>query len=84
MITVLRNFVSIYSTCLVLYALLSWFPGGYQSKFGQFLTRICDPYLKIFDRFNLSIGGISFNIVVALFVLQFIERILIRILFVGL
>ncbi|QCA29611.1 YggT family protein [Vagococcus xieshaowenii] len=72
--------VSIYTTCLVLYALISWFPGGYQSKFGQFLTKLCDPYLRFFDRFNLSFGGVSFNIVVAIFVLQIIERVLLRIL----
>lgn len=54
----------------MIYALLSWFPGGYQSTFGRFLSKVCEPYLSLFDRVNLSIGGIDFTIAVAVIVLQ--------------
>lgn len=54
----------------MIYALLSWFPGGYQSAFGRFLSKVCEPYLSLFDRVNLSIGGIDFTIAVAVIVLQ--------------
>ena len=54
----------------MIYALLSWFPGGYQSAFGRFLSKVCEPYLGLFDRVNLSIGGIDFTIAVAVIVLQ--------------
>ncbi|HCS98851.1 MAG TPA: YggT family protein, partial [Enterococcus faecalis] len=33
-----------YSGLLVIYALLSWFPGAYDSAFGRLLSRICEPY----------------------------------------
>ncbi|WP_430609848.1 YggT family protein [Enterococcus sp. DIV0876] len=62
--------VYLYTILLVIYALLSWFPGGYQSAFGRFLSKVCEPYLSLFDRVNLSIGGIDFTIAVAVIVLQ--------------
>ncbi|WP_179190032.1 YggT family protein [Candidatus Enterococcus testudinis] len=62
--------VYLYTILLVIYALLSWFPGGYQSTFGRFLSKVCEPYLSLFDRVNLSIGGIDFTIAVAVIVLQ--------------
>ncbi|MCJ0553543.1 YggT family protein, partial [Enterococcus cecorum] len=62
--------VYLYTTLLVIYALLSWFPGGYQSKFGQLLSKICEPYLSIFDRVKLQFGPVDFTILFAVLVLQ--------------
>lgn len=55
---------------LFLYALLSWFPGAYQTSFGKFLARICEPYLEMFRKWNLSIGSMDFTIIVAVVVLK--------------
>lgn len=75
-------FVEIYSAALIVYALLSWFPGAYDSAIGKFLSRICDPYLKFFERLNLNFGGISFSIMAALLTLYigqaFIVKLLIK------
>ncbi|WP_083378592.1 YggT family protein [Enterococcus timonensis] len=68
--------VNIYSIALVIYALLSWFPGGYGSALGRFLTRICEPYLSIFRKLPLQFAGLDFSIIVALFGLQLLTRIL--------
>lgn len=54
----------------MIYALLSWFPGGYQSAIGRFLSKICEPYLSLFDRLNLTIGPIDLTIAVAIIVLN--------------
>ena len=62
--------VSLYSFVLMAYALMSWFPGAYESKIGQFIIKISRPYLSLFDRFNLSFGPIDFTIIVAIFVLN--------------
>lgn len=62
--------VNIYSGLLIIYALLSWFPGAYESKLGRLLSRICEPYLSLFDRFNLNFGMVSFNIMFAIIVLN--------------
>ena len=72
--------VYLYTTLLVIYALLSWFPGGYQSKFGQLLSKICEPYLSIFDRVKLQFGSVDFTILFAVLVLQLASQALIRIL----
>ncbi|XBG78678.1 YggT family protein [Enterococcus cecorum] len=72
--------VYLYTTLLVIYALLSWFPGGYQSKFSQLLSKICEPYLSIFDRVKLQFGPVDFTILFAVLVLQLASQALIRIL----
>jgi YggT family protein len=59
---------------LVVYALLSWFPGGYQSPLGRILARICEPYLSIFDRWNLHFGPVDFTIMAAILLLNFASR----------
>lgn len=54
----------------MIYALLSWFPGAYDSAFGRLLSRICEPYLSLFDRLNLSIVMVGFNVMVGIIVLN--------------
>lgn len=66
----LNDAVYFYSVLLMIYALLSWFPGGYQSAIGRFLRKICEPYLSLFDRLNLTIGPIDLTIAVAIIVLN--------------
>lgn len=73
--------VYIYTVLLVVYALLSWFPGGYQSSFGKFLSKICEPYLSLFDHLNLSFGPVNFNIAFAIIVLQLATQALNKLLF---
>lgn len=68
---ILQDVLQVYTTVLVVYALLSWFPGAYQTSLGRFLAKICEPYLKLFDRFRFQIGPMDFTILVALLVLQF-------------
>ncbi|OJF96517.1 hypothetical protein AX762_05255 [Alkalibacterium sp. 20] len=65
--------INLYRIALVVYFLLSWMPGGYQSKLGQILIRICEPYVGIFRQFVPSIGMISLAGIVAFFALNFIE-----------
>ncbi|QIL46949.1 YggT family protein [Vagococcus coleopterorum] len=72
--------VEIYSAALIVYALLSWFPGAYDSAIGRFLSKICDPYIQIFERLNLNFGGISFSIMVALFALYFGQAVIVKLL----
>nr|WP_156956024.1 YggT family protein [Carnobacterium pleistocenium] len=68
--TVLSRGLDIYSTLIIVYILMSWFPGAYQSKFGQILSTICEPYLNFFRRFIPPIGMINFSGIVALIVLN--------------
>jgi len=73
LLTIISDLFNIYSFLIVAYCLLSWFPGAYNTKLGQLLIKICQPYLRLFD-FIPPIAGISFAPLVALIVLQFVER----------
>ena len=79
-IDLISRAIYLYSVALVVYALLSWFPGGYQSNFGRFLSKVCELYLGLFDHINLNIGPMNFNIAFAIIVLQLASKALILIL----
>ncbi|MTD37639.1 YggT family protein [Erwinia sp. CPCC 100877] len=69
-----------YSGILIIYALLSWFPGAYDSLLGRLIAGICEPYLRLFDRLNLRIGMIGFNVMIAIIVLNLAAEVLGKIL----
>jgi len=64
----------LYTLAILIYCVISWFPGAYQSKFGQFLIRIVEPYLSNFRRLPLRVGGLDLSPFVALFVLRLAEQ----------
>lgn len=72
-LSLVYNIFYAYSIVLVIYALMSWLPGARESGLGGFINKLARPYLDIFDRYIPSIGGVSFNVIIALFVLQFIR-----------
>lgn len=80
LITLIYKLSEIYTTILIIYALLSWFPGAYQSGFGKLIIKLVEPYLRLFRRFRLSIGPIDFTIVVALIFLQIVVYVVVNIL----
>ncbi|MFD1319483.1 YggT family protein [Loigolactobacillus zhaoyuanensis] len=65
----LNRLIDIYMFILVIYVLMSWFPNAYQTKLGQLLGRLSEPYLNIFYRFVPPIAGLSFAPMIALLVL---------------
>ncbi|AYW44534.1 YggT family protein [Tetragenococcus koreensis] len=77
--SLVNDIVYLYTILLIIYALLSWFPGGYDSAIGRFLRKICEPYLSLFDHLNLSLGPVNFNIAFAIIVLQLAVQALSRI-----
>ncbi|MCA9765843.1 YggT family protein [Carnobacterium iners] len=71
---ILSRLIQAYSTLIIIYILMSWFPGAYQSKIGQIIVRLCEPYLGFFRRFIPPIGMISFSGIVAIVVLNLAQR----------
>lgn len=65
--------IEIYRIILLVYFLMSWLPGAYQSTLGQLLRRICEPYVGFFRRFIPPIGFISLAGLAALFSLTLVE-----------
>lgn len=68
---VILRLIYIYSWALVIYILMSWFPNARYTSVGQFLARICEPYLEPFRRVIPPIGMIDFSPIVAFLVLRF-------------
>ena len=67
---IISNLIQIYSWALIIYILMSWFPNARETSIGQFLARICEPYLEPFRRFVPSIGMIDISPIVAFIVLN--------------
>lgn len=65
----IMSLLTIYSYALIVYILMSWFPGARDSQFGELLARICEPYLEPFRRFIPPLGMIDISPIVAIFVL---------------
>ena len=70
LVNILQDLIYVYTLVLVIYALLSWFPGARDYKFGQIIDRLAYPYLSFFDSILPSLGGISFSVIVGVLVLQ--------------
>ena len=68
--------VNVIEILLVVYALLSWFPGAYDTAFGKTIRQIVQPILAPFRRLNLVFAGIDFSILVIVLLLNFSLRIL--------
>lgn len=68
---ILENLIMLYYWALIIYILMSWFPNARGSAIGQFLTRICEPYLEPFRRFIPPLGMIDISPIVAIIVLRF-------------
>ncbi|MFB9769427.1 YggT family protein [Lactiplantibacillus modestisalitolerans] len=71
--TIISRLFQLYQLAIVVYILMSWFPGAYNTGIGRFLGRICEPFLSVFRRFIPTIAGLDFSPIIALLVLQFAE-----------
>lgn len=69
----LIKIIDVYRILLLVYFLMSWLPGAYQSSIGQFLYRICEPYVSFFRQFIPPVGFISFAGLVALLALNLVQ-----------
>jgi YggT family protein len=67
----LIQLINIYSWALIIYILMSWFPNARETKIGQFLARICEPYLEPFRKIIPPIGMMDISPIVAFLVLNF-------------
>lgn len=70
-VRIINYAIQIYMLAIVIDALLTWFPGASQSRFGQFLGRIVNPFLEYFN--FAHIGMLGFGPILALIVLQLLQ-----------
>ncbi|MBS8263381.1 YggT family protein [Mesobacillus boroniphilus] len=70
-IGLIAQLVGLYQWALIIYIFMSWFPNARETTIGQFLARICEPFLEPFRRIVPSIGMIDISPIVAFLVLRF-------------
>ncbi|MGE9834860.1 YggT family protein [Streptococcus orisratti] len=73
---ILLKVIQLYTYLLVIYALLSWFPGAYDSALGRFISSIVEPLIAPFRRLNLQFAGLDFTIWAVVIVLNVLTRLL--------
>lgn len=62
--------LQLYTYALIVYILMSWFPGARESTFGIYLAKISEPYLEQFRRFIPPLGMIDISPIVGIFVIH--------------
>ena len=80
---ILISLLNAYSIIILVYVIMSWIPNstGIVGQVYDALGMLCDPYLDLFRRFIPPIGGmVDVSPIVALLVLQLIERLIVFIL----
>lgn len=77
-ISYLFNF---YGYAMIAYILISWFPQIRNNIIVEFLTAICEPYLKIFRRFIPPFGMMDISPVLAFISLNIIQTLIVNLLF---
>ena len=76
-LSILAAALSLYTLLCFIYILMSWFPGAKFTKFGHFMSSICDPYMNLFRRMSfLRIGNIDFSPIVSIGLLSLASAIL--------
>ena len=76
---ILSTLLELYGIASIIYALMSWVPQAYSSKFGQFIGRLVSPLMNTIEDHVPSIFGLSFAPVIALLVvggLQWLLRVI--------
>ena len=76
-LSVIAGVLSLYTLLCFIYILMSWFPGARFTKFGHFMTTICEPYMSLFRKLSfLRIGNIDFSPIVSIGLLSLASAIL--------
>ena len=78
LIRMIYNAVDIYSLILVAFAVMSWFPGAYESSLGRWIVALVKPVLAPLQRLPLQIAGHDLSVWVAIVLIRFLGENLVR------
>ncbi|WP_050203632.1 YggT family protein [Streptococcus pneumoniae] len=78
LIRMIYNAVDIYSLILVAFAVMSWFPGAYESSLGRWVVALVKPVLAPLQRLPLQIAGLDLSVWVAIVLIRFLGENLVR------
>lgn len=79
LVSLLNQMIDIYSYMLLGWVIGSWFPSFQATKFYEFLDNAIEPYARLFRGLIPPVAGFDFSIIVAFFVLNLVQAILVRI-----
>lgn len=71
---ILMTAFQVYSWLLIIYILMSWFPGARDSGFGQGLAKVTEPFLEPFRKIIPPLGMIDISPIVAILTLNFASQ----------
>lgn len=76
-LSILSAIVTLYTILCFIAIVMTWIPGAKFTKFGRFISSVCDPYLNFFSRFNwLRIANIDFSPIISIGLLSILSAIL--------
>ncbi len=78
LIRMIYNAVDIYSLILVAFAVMSWFPGAYESSLGRWIVALVKPVVAPLQRLPLQIAGLDLSVWVAIVLIRFLGENLVR------
>lgn len=78
LIRMIYNAVDIYSLILVAFAVMSWFPGAYESSLGRWIVALVKPVVALLQRLPLQIAGLDLSVWVAIVLIRFLGENLVR------
>lgn len=78
LIRMIYNAVDIYSLILVAFAVMSWFPGAYESSLGRWIVALVKPVLAPLQRLPLQIAGLDLSVWVVIVLIRFLGENLVR------
>jgi YggT family protein len=81
-VNVVNSLINFYEILVLVWCILSWIPmrSGILAEIQEVISKIVMPYLGLFRRFIPPLGGIDFSPVVAILLLNVIQRLLVSIL----
>lgn len=74
LLTIISYIIRIYYWLMIAAIFATWIPAVHQSRIGEWLRRLTDPFFGIFRRFIPPIGFIDISPIVAIFVYGFLTR----------
>lgn len=72
--TILSWALYAYMIIMAVYCLMTWLPNSLNSKFGDIMRRLVEPFLGLFDRFIPTIAGLDFSPIIAFAILAVVRR----------
>lgn len=75
--SIISLFFTVYEMLIVIYCLLTFIPALYNSAFGRFIASTVEPFLNLISRIiPTRIGMIDFAPIIALVLVQVLEKVI--------